>query len=259
MNAVQEAIVRAAQEEGIDPNFALATAERESRFDPNAHSSKTIHGLFQMSGPLRAQYGVGDSNDPYTQAKGWARFFKRNKAEMSYVAGRDVTDEEGYLGHHFGSRRAARALVGDPNTPVDQVFTTNERTLNPHFDEAGTMGALNSSIVANMSQRRQKFAGTALDLSGEGTPVETGSGTGRSQSAPDLSSFGTLANLEQPPTGAEPNPAIEERKFEAPSSGLDKINMSPSTTKAAPDFSSYGTPAENPMVVKNPVQMGIRG
>ena len=232
MTPEQESIVRAAAEEGIDPATALAYAERESNFKPTARSSKTIKGMFQMLGSLRQQYGSGDSDDPYTQAKGWAPFFKRTKAEMSYKLGRPVSDEETYLGHHFGGGRAARMLKMDPQTPVDQVFTPNEMAVNPHFGRAGTVGNLNSTVLADMTSRRQKFGGQVPDLSGEGTPVG-----GSAQDAPDFSSFGTLAEA---------------------SNGLEKINMSPGA-EPAPDFSKYGTPAENPMIVKNPVTLGIRG
>ena len=64
-----------------------------------------------------------------TQAQGWAAFFKDNKGEMARVLGRDPTDAEGYLGHHFGSVRAARMMKMDPNTPVDEVFTPQEMAM----------------------------------------------------------------------------------------------------------------------------------
>jgi hypothetical protein len=189
--ATRAAIVRAAGEHGIDPSAALAIAERESNFDPTARASKTIRGMFQMRGDLRKQYGVGDSNDPYAQAKGWGAFFRDNKAEMARTLGRDPTDAEGYLGHHFGGTRAARMMGMDPATPVDQVFTRQERRLNPHFDKAGTVGALNSSVLADIGQRQEKF-GAAPDYSEAG--------------APDFSPFGVAADTFHPsvqqPTGA---------------------------------------------------------
>jgi hypothetical protein len=192
--AIREAIVRAAAEHGIDPSAALAIADRESAFDPKARSSKTIRGMFQMRGDLRRQYGVGDSDDPYAQAKGWGAFFKDNKAEMARTLGRDPTDAEGYLGHHFGGTRAARMMKMDPATPVDQVFTRQERQLNPHFDKAGTVGALNSSVLADIGKRQEKFGAAPTDYSEAGAP------------SLDFSSFGVAADQSQPsvqqPTGA---------------------------------------------------------
>jgi hypothetical protein len=243
---IREAIVRAAVEHGRDPSIALAIAERESAFNPSAHASKTIAGLYQMTGGLRRQYGIGDSTDPYTQAKGWNTFFDDNKGEMARVLGRDVTDQEGYLGHHFGSTRAARMLKMDPNTPVDEVFSAYERSLNPHFDRAGTVGRLNSSVLADVDKRRARYGGASElpDFASFGSPLDAMSINSPSQAggkidmAPrdsvdlDFSSFGTpldakagpkVASLEQPQPTPQPEPS-------APAAS------------SAPDLAQFGTP-----------------
>lgn len=279
----QRAIVAAAMEAGIDPAWALSVAERESSFNPRARSSKTIRGAFQMSGPLRQQYGVGDSDDLGVQTRGWAKFFRQNKHEMAKTLGRDPTDEEGYLGHHFGGTRAARMLRMDPNTPVDQVFTPNELALNPHLVRAGTVGAVNSSILADMKGRHQKYAGQMPDFSGGGAtpdapdfsqfgtladaqPVSGTEGTSRVSPSPKPGSaagrglpspaggggLDTIANLQQPPTGADPNMAIEERKFSAPEPAepaqptIEQKMPEPRPAKPSRskdlDFSQFGTP-----------------
>lgn len=189
--AQRAAIIRAAQEDGVDPATALAFAERESNFDPQAKSSKTIRGMYQMRGDLRQQYGSGDSDDPYAQAKGWAPFFKDTKASMSKALGRDVSDAETYAGHHFGAGRAAKMYQMDPETPVDQVFTSNERRLNPHFDKAGNVGNLLTSVTGDIDQRRSKFGASAPTLDTSGFEPVQEAGPSRSASAPkfDLASF----------------------------------------------------------------------
>jgi hypothetical protein len=159
MNQIEAAIVKAAQEEGIDPATALAWASRESSFNPTARASKSIYGLFQMSGALRRQYGIGDTADPYEQTKGFARYYRGLKDEMKRTIGRDPTDTEAYLGHHFGGVRGARTLGMDPNTPVSSVFTPYERSLNPHFDRAGSIGNLTGSITKDIDRRYAKFGG----------------------------------------------------------------------------------------------------
>ena len=136
MTPAQTAIVQAAQEAGEDPAFALAVAERESNFNPRAHSSKTIHGIYQMRGDLRQKYGVGDSEEPLDQARGWMRSLPDIRRDMKSVLGRDPTDQEVYLGHHYGSKRAARSLLNDPSMPTDAVFTPTEMAGNPHFAKA---------------------------------------------------------------------------------------------------------------------------
>jgi hypothetical protein len=173
MNRIEAAIVQAAQEEGIDPATALAWASRESSFNPTARASKSIYGLFQMSGALRRQYGIGDTADPYEQTKGFARYYRGLKKEMASTLGRDPTDTEAYLGHHFGGVRGARTLGMNPNTPVSAVFTPYERSLNPHFDRAGTIGRLTGSINTDIDRRYAKFGGAGqtsaepLDFSGQ--------------------------------------------------------------------------------------------
>jgi hypothetical protein len=211
--AEQQAIIAAAREAGIEPSVALAIAERESNFNPRARNSQTIRGMFQMRGDNRARYGVGDTDDPAAQTKGWAAFFKDVKKEMAGPLGRDPTDSEGYLGHHFGGVRAGRMMKMAPDTPLDQVFTPREMAENPHFGRAGTVGQLNSSILADIQKRQAKFGGQLpevglIDFAKFGEPVEplfdqtpdsTASSEGANlnmgsvqaaSSAPDFSNFG---------------------------------------------------------------------
>jgi hypothetical protein len=158
---------------------------------------------------------------------------------MAAVLGRDPTDEEGYLGHHFGGTRAARMLRMGPNTPVDQVFTPDEMAQNPHFGRAGTVGRLNQSILGDMKARHQRFGAEMPDFSQEAEK-------------PDFSSYGKLASLEQPLTGPDPNMALEERKFSAPEGTpppaptMEEKMPEPRPDKAAPqnsiDLAQFGTP-----------------
>lgn len=174
VEAVKAAIIKAAREGGVDPKYALAIAERESLFDPNARSSKTIAGIYQMRGDHRLAYGAGNSADPYTQAKAWTGFIRDVKGEMSGVLGRDPTSAESYLGHHFGGERAAHMMRMDPRTPVNTVFTPQEMAANPHFARAETVGALNRSVMADIERRAKTFdTGDAATLppSAYGEPI----------------------------------------------------------------------------------------
>lgn len=213
--AEQQAIMEAAREAGIEPSVALAIAERESRFDPRARSSQTIRGMFQMRGDHRAKYGVGDSDDPAAQTKGWTAFFKDVKKEMGSALGRDPTDAEGYLGHHFGGVRAGRMMKMAPDTPVDQIFTPREMAENPHFAKAGTVGRLNSSILADIDKRSAKFGGAGgepADFAAFGEPVDS------------------LVPTSQPVD------------FTASSEGANLKQGSAQAASSAPDFSNFGVP-----------------
>lgn len=221
--ATYDAIIRAAAENGIKPAEALAIAERESNFNPRARSSKTIEGIFQMRGDLRREYDVPDGADAATQAAGWGKFFADNKATMAKTLGRDPTDAEGYLGHHFGSTRAAKMLQMDPQTPVSTVFSPYERELNPHFDTAGTVGRLNESVMGDIHRRAQNYGGD-VNLADRGTPLE-GGGNNPSPSL-DLSQHGAV--LSQGP--------------DLPSNGTENLNTSAPAASSAPDFANLGTP-----------------
>lgn len=184
--AVRAAIIQAAQDEGIDPATALAYAERESTFNPRAHASRTIHGLYQMRGDLRQKFGVGDSEDPYEQTQGFGRFQRALKQEMARGLGRMPTDEEAYLGHHYGGKRGALALNADPETPVTDFFTREERAANPHFDRAGTIGNLNASLLSDIGQRRAKWGGG-------GQKFQVPDFSDRAEAAPDFSDLADVA------------------------------------------------------------------
>lgn len=149
-----------AQQHGLDPAYAMATAERESSFNPNAGGKGTIRGGYQMTRALRQQYGVPEQNASLEQqTKGFASYTKDLAADMKRRIGRDPTNAELYLGHHFGPYRASSMVNGriSPNTPVDQVFTPREMRDNPHFARAGTTGALSSSIQGDMHRRMGKY------------------------------------------------------------------------------------------------------
>lgn len=191
---MRDAIERAAAEDGVDPSTALAYAERESSFNPQARSSKTIRGLYQMRGDLRQQYGVGDSDDPYTQTKGFNRLLADNKKAMSSRLGRDVDDAEAYAGHHFGAGRAASMFRMDPNTDVGEVFTPREMAENPHFARAGTVGNLLGSVTGDIRRKSERYGGGESDLDfsamGEPTDNQPAAMASASPATLDFSQFG---------------------------------------------------------------------
>jgi hypothetical protein len=149
---IRAAIEAEAKKAGISPAYALAVAERESSFNPNSGGTGSIRGLYQMTGGLRRQYGA--EGDAAAQSAGFARFTNDLRSEMAARMGRQPTDAETYMGHHFGGPRAARMLTSmDPNTPVSDVFTPNELAGNPHIVKAGTVGTLRDQTLADMTRR----------------------------------------------------------------------------------------------------------
>lgn len=192
MQSVRETIARIAQEEGISPEYALAVAERESRFRPDSGGTGTIRGLFQMTGANRQRYGIPDDAGLEAQVRGFARFTKDLRADMARRLGREPTNEEAYLGHHFGAGRGAATAAGHFNGMAPgQVFTPQEMAGNPHFARHGTMDALSRSITGDMQRRFARHGGEgALP---QGSQPAAGA-------APDFSAFGEAASA----FGSEP-------------------------------------------------------
>ncbi len=223
--SVQDAIVQGANEAGEDPAFALAVADRESGGDPEAHASRTIYGLFQMSGPNRARYG-GDSSDPYAQTKGWTGFIGDTRKDMATRLGRDPTNEETYLGHYFGAGRAARMISGQigPDTDVHDVFTPQEIAANPEFAKAGTVGKLMTSVEGDIGRRIGNYSGNYPVKTGPNFAAYGQTPTPAASAPFNSAAFGVIAQPapihdEPPITEAQeepqPNPLAAEAAVEA--------------------------------------------
>jgi hypothetical protein len=222
--AIEAAIRQAAAARGINPAFALAVAERESNGDPNARASQTIEGLFQMSAPLRAQYGIGNSTDPSVQADGWTRFIGDTGNQLAQRLGRKPTDPELYLAHYFGEGRAARIISGQiaPNADVRDVFTPQELAQNPEIARAGNVGRLVNNIAGDISHREAEWGDGAASAPTDGVDFSrfgqlAGNVDLKVNSQPiDFASFGTAPSGNKPaPTPAtDPTAALADIRLD---------------------------------------------
>lgn len=81
----------------------------------------------------------------------------------------------------------------DPNTPVNEVFTSNEMAQNPHFAKAGTVGALLGSVTGDIDTRRSQYGGGSnLDFSQFADAADSQTSAPPQQPL-DFSQFGTAA------------------------------------------------------------------
>ena len=84
---VQQIIVAAATEFGVDPSYMLAIAECESTFNPNAYHPAGYHGLFQFDYTTWGEFGYGSIYDPVAQARTTARLLAMGESDRWPICG----------------------------------------------------------------------------------------------------------------------------------------------------------------------------
>jgi soluble lytic murein transglycosylase-like protein len=77
MALIKDLIRQAAERHGVDPALALAVAERESAFNPQAMSSKGAKGIFQLMPATARELGVTDPFDAAQNIDGGVRYLKQ--------------------------------------------------------------------------------------------------------------------------------------------------------------------------------------
>jgi peptidoglycan hydrolase-like protein with peptidoglycan-binding domain len=179
---IQQIIASTAAANGFPPALALAIADRESSFNPNARASQTIYGLYQMDRDWRERTGIGNSSDPATQTVGMIQMWNERAARLAETLGRQPTDGEVYVAHHLGDggARSAFRLInnGQGDTPMSDVVSRTAYQINPHFARAGSVGNFVNQTTADIDRRVSRWAnGEAADPSVfgfEGRPTPPG-------------------------------------------------------------------------------------
>ena len=119
---LQNAIIKAATERGVPPEYLTRLAAVESGGNVNARSPlSSASGPFQFIKSTAQQYGLTNPQDPYASADAAARLTIDNKAALVKALGREPTPGELYLAHQQGAGGAAKALA-NPNAPAVAVL-----------------------------------------------------------------------------------------------------------------------------------------
>jgi hypothetical protein len=171
-DTVQSALNYASSSTGVDFDYLLATAQRESNLDPNAKArTSTASGLFQFiestwlatlkeAGPRhgygklaeqiqptqRGGFTVPDPNarqeilalrhDPKAAALMAGEFTRKNGESLERAIGREPTTGELYIAHFLGARGAAelmRLVQTAPQSPAAENFPAAARANRPIF------------------------------------------------------------------------------------------------------------------------------
>lgn len=142
---VADMVKRIAQEEGVDPNFALAIAQQESRFNQNARSPVGAIGVMQLMPGTAQELGV----NPYStegNIRGGMRYLKQN---LNKFGGRmDFTAAAYNAGPNRQSLREGRI----PNIPETQDYVQKvSANYNSFKAKDGDLGPGGSEIPQTVS------------------------------------------------------------------------------------------------------------
>lgn len=157
---VRDIIVAAANQYGIPVEYALATAQRESGFNPKAKNpNSSASGLFQFIDGTWKDYGRGDVFDPYANADAFGRY-TQNSANLLSKAGYDPSAGNLYLAHFLGPGGALNALKAPDNAYVrdmmPDVASANPHTRNMTFAELRNWAATKAGGDIKMAKLTEK-------------------------------------------------------------------------------------------------------
>ena len=142
---VADMVKRIAQEEGVDPNFALAIAQQESRFNQNARSSVGAIGVMQLMPGTAQELGVNPYNTE-SNIRGGVRYLKQN---LNKFGGRmDLTA----AGYNAGPNRQSLREARIPNIPETQDYvrkvSANYNSFEAKNGDLGPSGAETPQTVS---------------------------------------------------------------------------------------------------------------
>ena len=151
---VASMVKRIAQEEGVDPNFTLAIAQQESRFNQNARSPVGAIGVMQLMPGTAQELGV----NPYNaegNIRGGVRYLKQN---LNKFGGRmDLTAAAYNAGPNRQSLREGRI----PNIPETQDYV---RKVSANYN---SFKARNGDLGPRGSETPQTVSGNGYGGCGE--------------------------------------------------------------------------------------------
>ncbi|ARO29954.1 lytic murein transglycosylase-related protein [Rhizobium sp. NXC14] len=123
MADIRSIITDAAARYGVDPEYALKTAQIESGLNPHAQNKgSSAGGLFQFIDSTWGKYGKGASKyDAYASADAFMRFTVDNQNYLKKKLGRDLSNGELYLAHQQGAGGALNLLANPNAMAVDLI------------------------------------------------------------------------------------------------------------------------------------------
>jgi hypothetical protein len=165
----QQAMVRALQDEGVDPakGFQFVAIENPG-WKNDAVSSNGSVGITQINdarwqhikdrmqaaGQGQLAASLNDRRDPYQNARAFAWEYKRMEKEASAVVGRPATTGEIYMFWQFGDDNLARRILSNPDARVRDVVPANAIAQNPKVypDPNATVAQMTGNVNGIMNR-----------------------------------------------------------------------------------------------------------
>lgn len=133
--AIQQQIVAAAPSYGVSPAMALAVAQAESNFNPNAVSPVGAQGIFQLMPATAAGLGVTNAFDPTQNINGGLSYLSQLMSEFS-------SPEEALAAYNWGPGNVQSAVATYGDSWFDHIPTVTQNYV------SGILGSAPASTVS---------------------------------------------------------------------------------------------------------------
>lgn len=148
---------RAAEEYGIDPDFAERLVKQESGFNPSARSNQDAQGLMQMIPGTAKRYGVNDPYDAEQNIAGGMRYLADLKKKFN---GDQRLMAAGYHSGEGAAESALRNPKGNPKTAAYVKAVAREQ--NERIDDDAWANAVIEPVAATTPQQSRLAGSQAL-------------------------------------------------------------------------------------------------
>lgn len=155
--SVPSQVVELAKQSGVDPLYTLATAGVESgvKLSPNQNDKSSAKGMFQFVNKTGAQYGINGDSSLNDQVAAFGKFTQDNRNMLIGNLGREPSNQELYLAHHFGANGATKLLQADKNLPVSEVVGESVIKANPYLKDKTVGEAININFQKYNDKAKQ--------------------------------------------------------------------------------------------------------
>jgi hypothetical protein len=146
--SIQEHIVRAGEQTGIDPDFIHSVVKAESGYNTKAVSPKGAQGLMQLMPATASRLGVSNSLDPAANVEGGSRYLRELLARY------DGDAQKALAAYNAGPERVEKYKGVPPYTETRDYVTRVINEFNRRKLAASATQPLNTAAPQGAEQQR---------------------------------------------------------------------------------------------------------